>query len=114
AHLALRRGDPVPALDFEGGGARSRAPGEPTLTWAPLPAGASRGCRAGRCLRGLEPRLLQRADDVLAGWLLEHAQPELGNHGEDVVEDVRLDPLVDRPARVVREDVDLERQPLGR
>src|SRR5690606_34547797 len=62
----------------------------------------------------LRYRLCEREGcDVMTGRPLVDAQAELGDHGEDVVEDVCLDGLVDRPARVVREHVDLDRHALG-
>jgi hypothetical protein len=46
--------------------------------------------------------------EVEAGGLLEDAQAELGDQGQDVVEDVRLDTLVGGPGCVVGEGVDLQ------
>ena len=43
---------------------------------------------------------------------LEDAESELGEDGEQMVEDVRLDRLVVRPANVLGEDVDLDGEPL--
>lgn len=53
--------------------------------------------------------LRRHAGEVAA--LLEHPQPEHRQDREQVIEDVGLNPFVDRPARIIRETVDLERNP---
>ena len=45
--------------------------------------------------------------------MLEHPETELRHDRQDVIEDIRLDPLVLRPFRRRREAIDLDRQSVG-
>ena len=50
--------------------------------------------------------------EITAAWILEDPQTEERDHGQDVIENIRLKLLVVDPVDVIAEDVDLQRQSL--
>ena len=50
--------------------------------------------------------------EITSAWILEDPQTEQRDHGQDVIENIRLKLLVVAPADVIAEDVDLKWQSL--